>query len=142
MQSIVGNALAQTSPQPYYQLSENFQYNNTRLFKGIEVKPLLLYADTAGNYDISEIRSQHAHLNWKDAADITPQANIVYWLKCNIVVNESISGKQIFQVAEELGNDLHAYDYIETYSFNQQEESAHQRTGRQIDISIITQAHL
>ncbi len=120
---------------PYYQqLSGDFEPNNTELFKGIEIKPLWLLADTSGTLNISEIRNLESGLLWKKASDVKPKRNTVYWLKSHITARGSTGGKFIFQLVEELGNDLHAYDYIDTYSYNQQQEYVHQRAGRKITV--------
>ena len=60
-----------------------------------------------------------------------PQRHVVYWLKTSVIGHNSFKGKQVFHIAQELGNDLHAYDIIDTYTINKQGYQTQQRVGNQ-----------
>ena len=51
-----------------------------------------------------------------------------------MVSHPAFKGRQVIHVAQELGNDAQAYDYIDTYTIDQHSQQTHQLTGRQISI--------
>lgn len=125
-------AVAQ-SRSAFYDFSEPYADNNTGLFRGVEVTPLLAIEDT-GIGSISEIRDQDVFLNWKDASSLYPEQNASYWLKTKIAGHRDFFGRHIFQVGQELGNDLHAFDFIDAYIVDQFGQVSHQSLGRRIPV--------
>ena len=135
--SIVSIFYAQVEAQSrtsLYDFSEPFVDNNTGLFRGVEVTPLLAIKDTDIGNTISAIRDADALLNWRDASNIVPEHNTTYWLKTSMAGHDNFFGRHIFQVGQELGNDLHAFDFIDAYIVDQYGQMTHQRMGRRIAI--------
>ena len=125
---------AQQTASPYYQFDKAYEYNDTKIFKGAQVNPLLIHQNTAASFDIDELLSNESTILWEDSKVIQPKANIVYWLKTKIYGHKNFNGKHIFHVSPEMGNDLNAFKYIDCYTIDQHGQQTHQRTGTQIKV--------
>ena len=125
-----GKLLAQKSDVEFYYGTAQFELNETKLFSGTQVNSVGVYVDTTGSLTFSDIVSYTK--DWQKAEEVVPQRDIVYWLHSRMLGSEQFKGKQVFHVGQELGNDLHAYDFIDFYTINQNGESSHARTGKLI----------
>lgn len=123
------HAFSQETNRAYYSFTETHSESENKLFKGISVTPLSIYADTM-SLDINEIIYQESILNWEVPKELTPQIEVVYWLRTSMTGNDSFHGPQVFHVSPELGKDLFASDYIDTYTIDKSGHQTHQKTGR------------
>ncbi len=126
----IGTTLTQSGNQLVNQTKLNFVQNSTKLFRGIELSVLDLYADSLQESSFESILIEEPGLNWTAAKLVTPERGIVYWLRTQLVGNDQFRGKQIFHLGQEMGNDLHAYDHIDIYTKNQKGKTNHIKTGR------------
>lgn len=122
---------AQGSYKAYFNQSEAFTVSENKLFRGVTVSPLSIYADSM-SLNIDDIISQESSLNWEIPTKINPQRGVVYWLRTSFIGNESFHGSQVFHVSQELGKDFFASDFIDTYTINKLGQQSHQRTGRKV----------
>ncbi len=127
-------ATTQDAQDNYYRYSEPFSLNQTEIFNGVQVYGLSVYPDQSQTLSIADIRSQDDQLSWQDANEIIPQMNGIFWLKVRLAGSERFRGRHIFHLGQEMGNDLHAYDYIDVFTFDQEGNQTHKRTGRAVDI--------
>ena len=127
--------IAQSEQGQSYNFDQPYAHNDTRIFKGAQIDQLVIYSDHSQSMDIADIRSQEALLTWQNPDEVEPRKNMIYWLKARLSGGDSFKGRHVFQVSQEMGNDLHAYDFIDVYTYDQQEEQTHVRTGRQVKTS-------
>ena len=125
---------AQPERDPSYSYNQPYANNETKIFNGIQLDHLSIYPDQSQSMSISDLRSMDAQLSWQDARDIIPEMEIIYWLKVRLVGSERFRGRHIFHMAQAMGNDLHAYDYIDVFTFDQENNQTYKRTGRAVDI--------
>ena len=126
---------AQQDQNLIYSFDESYVHNKTKIFKGAQVDELVIYSDQSQSLSIIDMRSQDDGLLCQAPNEIVPKSKIVYWLKVKLAGSESFKGRHIFQVGQEMGNDLHAYDFIDVYTYNQQGHQTHVQTGRKVNIN-------
>ena len=115
-----------------YSFSQPFVENETGLFKGVEVTLFLIYTDTTQTTEITDILTSTSDLKWEPADVIKPKRDNVYWLKTRMAGHPAFDGRQVLHVADRLGNDLHAYNYIDSYVIDKYGNQTTQQVGIQI----------
>ena len=103
--------------------SENFPYKWNR----IHIPNL--YIDPTGKADIDLVTKNWDRFNLKEMANLSHEANQVYWLKTSFYGSPYFNGEQILRIH---GDNLFNFDYIDTYISDRKGGFKHQRTGDKV----------
>lgn len=134
---LVGQSVpnSQLESKVYYQYNGHFSTTSRNgYFRGNLVKPVLIYETHNTEESVTDIHQKTKQLPWKNAADIFIEEGKIYWIKTQLVGNESFNGTQFFHVSEELMEDIRPFGYIDTYVSNIDSSFLHQLTGTQIPV--------
>lgn len=103
--------------------SENFPYQWNR----IHIPNL--YIDPTGKAAIESIAKNWDNFNLKEMANLSHEANQVYWLKTSFYGSPYFNGEQILRIH---GDNLFNFDHIAIYISDRMGGFKHQRTGDKI----------
>ena len=125
---------AQDSGDQYYSFDAPFMNNKTGLFSGALVKETSIFADSTQAYTIEDVTRLEQDLHWVSADQIKPKRFVNYWLRTKMISTQAFKGRHVFHIGESLGNDYHAYDYINTFAFKGDSLQLQHQVGRLVEL--------
>ncbi len=92
-----------------------------------------LYVDANGELTIDDILNNNQTLEWQPNYKVKHELNNVYWMKTRFYGSSYFNGEQLLHISPFPGNEMHSFDYIDTYILNSNnKEYTHQRTGTKV----------